>query len=184
MCVNCTDQVVQGAHAEYPATRNRTRDHLIAAEVYNQILYQLSYSRIGRSSVFQAIAQQACYPGFTLYVIYACVCVCPGHCFAEEGDPGINNTRLCCSGPSFCGGGPETKHPRVIYSGLCFQRGGTPETKHPRVIYPGHGFGAGGGESRKPRNICQGIGGAGRGSLEYLHQHMKQRVYYRRARLF
>ena len=28
-----------------PATRNRTRDHLIAAEVYSQMLYQLSYSR-------------------------------------------------------------------------------------------------------------------------------------------
>ena len=30
---------------KYPATRNRTRDHLIAAGVYNQMLYQLSYSR-------------------------------------------------------------------------------------------------------------------------------------------
>merc|ERR1712018_1078753 len=29
-----------------PATRNRTREHLIAAEVYSQMLYQLSYSRI------------------------------------------------------------------------------------------------------------------------------------------
>ena len=28
-----------------PATRNRTRDHLISAEVYSQMLYQLSYSR-------------------------------------------------------------------------------------------------------------------------------------------
>ena len=28
-----------------PATRNRTRDHLIAAVVYSQMLYQLSYSR-------------------------------------------------------------------------------------------------------------------------------------------
>ena len=28
-----------------PATRNRTRDHLIAAGVYSQMLYQLSYSR-------------------------------------------------------------------------------------------------------------------------------------------
>ena len=31
-----------------PATRNRTRDHLIAAWLYSQMLYQLSYSRIGR----------------------------------------------------------------------------------------------------------------------------------------
>jgi hypothetical protein len=29
-----------------PATRNRTRDHLIAAAVYSQMLYQLSYSRL------------------------------------------------------------------------------------------------------------------------------------------
>ena len=28
-----------------PATQNRTRDHLIAAAVYSQMLYQLSYSR-------------------------------------------------------------------------------------------------------------------------------------------
>ena len=27
-----------------PATRNRTRDHLIAAKFYSQMLYQLSYS--------------------------------------------------------------------------------------------------------------------------------------------
>ena len=29
-----------------PATRNRTRDHLITACVYSQMLYQLSYSRL------------------------------------------------------------------------------------------------------------------------------------------
>ena len=28
-----------------PATRNRARDHLIAAVIYSQMLYQLSYSR-------------------------------------------------------------------------------------------------------------------------------------------
>ena len=31
---------------ENPATRNRTRDHLIAAALYSQMLYQLSYSRL------------------------------------------------------------------------------------------------------------------------------------------
>ena len=31
-----------------PATRNRARDHLIAAAVYSQMLYQLSYSRLAR----------------------------------------------------------------------------------------------------------------------------------------
>ena len=30
-----------------PATRNRTRDHLIAAGLYSQMLYQLSHSRLG-----------------------------------------------------------------------------------------------------------------------------------------
>ena len=29
-----------------PSTRNRTRDHLIAAELYSQMLYQLSYRRL------------------------------------------------------------------------------------------------------------------------------------------
>ena len=29
-----------------PATRNRTRDHLIAAKFYSQVLYQLRYSRL------------------------------------------------------------------------------------------------------------------------------------------
>ena len=33
------------AFAINPATRNRTRDHLIAADIYSQMLYQLSYSR-------------------------------------------------------------------------------------------------------------------------------------------
>ena len=28
-----------------PATRNRTRDHLITAQIYSQMLCQLSYSR-------------------------------------------------------------------------------------------------------------------------------------------
>ena len=31
-----------------PATRNRTRDDLMAANLYSQMLYQLSYSRLGR----------------------------------------------------------------------------------------------------------------------------------------
>ena len=34
-------------HIDNPATRNRTRDHLIAAGFYSQMLYQLSYSRNG-----------------------------------------------------------------------------------------------------------------------------------------
>ena len=34
-----------------PATRNRTRDHLIAATIYSQMLYQLSYSRHVKSMV-------------------------------------------------------------------------------------------------------------------------------------
>ena len=33
-------------HDTIPATRNRTRDHLIVAVIYSQMLYQLSYSRI------------------------------------------------------------------------------------------------------------------------------------------
>ena len=37
-----------------PATRNRTRDHLIAAAFYSQMLYQLSYSRLS-SAVVKAV---------------------------------------------------------------------------------------------------------------------------------
>ena len=36
---------VQVEGGKSPATRNRTRDHLIAATLYSQMLYQLSYSR-------------------------------------------------------------------------------------------------------------------------------------------
>ena len=54
-------------------SRNRTRDHLIAAEVY-KVLYQLSYSREWRRKVFEAVGTQACYQS-TL-----CVCVCVHAC--------------------------------------------------------------------------------------------------------
>ena len=36
---------VESQGKECPATRNRTRDHLIAARIYSQMLCQLSYSR-------------------------------------------------------------------------------------------------------------------------------------------
>ena len=36
----------EGQVGQSPATRNRTRDHLIAARFYSQMLYQLSYSRL------------------------------------------------------------------------------------------------------------------------------------------
>ena len=115
-----------------------------------------------------------------------CVCVCPGHCFAEEGDPGINNTRLCCSGPSFRGGRRKQKTRASCIrefapqgGGIC--AGGRTSKTNTRRVYPGHCFWAGGGENRNPRSICQGISGAGKRSLEYLHQQMKQRVCYCRA---
>ena len=157
--------------AEYPATRNRTRDHLIAAEVYSQMLYQLSYSRRWRSTVFQAIAPQACFQGFTLDVIYiyiyicmcvcVCVCVCPGHCFAEQGNPGINKTRLCCSRASFRGGGPETKHPRVICfwpllpKGKHLRRGQDLKNKHPHHL-SGPMLRGGGWRKQKPAQHLSG----------------------------
>ena len=34
------------ASLQNPATQNRTRDHLIAAVLYSQMLYQLGYSRL------------------------------------------------------------------------------------------------------------------------------------------
>ena len=33
-------------HQKNPATRNPTRDHLMSATIYSQMLYQLSYSRL------------------------------------------------------------------------------------------------------------------------------------------
>jgi hypothetical protein len=33
--------------SQNPANRNRTSDHLMAAAIYSQMLYQLSYSRLG-----------------------------------------------------------------------------------------------------------------------------------------
>jgi hypothetical protein len=39
------DPIPRKKESESPATRNRTRDHLIAAVIYSQMLYQLSYSR-------------------------------------------------------------------------------------------------------------------------------------------
>ena len=56
-----------------PATRNRTRDHLIAAALYSQMLYQLSYSRLavcdaarrgtGHGQVWVAVMGQVPLPG-------------------------------------------------------------------------------------------------------------------------
>ena len=40
--VNCICRSEQS----HPATRNRTRDHLMPARLYSQMLYQLSYSRL------------------------------------------------------------------------------------------------------------------------------------------
>ena len=42
-------------HHENPANRNRTSDHLMAAAIYSQMLYQLSYSRLGVIAQGQAI---------------------------------------------------------------------------------------------------------------------------------
>ena len=46
--------------AKIPFTRNRTRDHLISAKVYSQMLYQLSYERCYRL-LFRL--QRCCYKG-------------------------------------------------------------------------------------------------------------------------
>ena len=37
-----------------PATRNQTRDHLMAADFYSQMLYQLSYTRLGIHELLKA----------------------------------------------------------------------------------------------------------------------------------
>ena len=43
-------------HSWNPVTRNRTRDHLIAAWIYSQMLYQLSYDRLVRARSVKLIA--------------------------------------------------------------------------------------------------------------------------------
>ena len=42
-----------------PFTRNRTRDHLISAKVYSQMLYQLSYERCGMKVALAAFPSAA-----------------------------------------------------------------------------------------------------------------------------
>ena len=49
---------MRGAQAN-PATRNRTRDHLIAAAIYSQMLYQLSYSRFQEARSTQTFVYDA-----------------------------------------------------------------------------------------------------------------------------
>ena len=53
---------------ENPATRNRTRDHLITARVYSQMLYQLSYSRLAYHGlrVNRLAWQRRCLHGYAL----------------------------------------------------------------------------------------------------------------------
>lgn len=43
-----------------PATRNRTRDHLITAWIYSQMLCQLSYSRIGSNTCELMLSRLNC----------------------------------------------------------------------------------------------------------------------------
>ena len=47
-CCGRLQSSVEVLHVKNPATRNRTRDHLITARIYSQMLYQLSYSRLER----------------------------------------------------------------------------------------------------------------------------------------
>ena len=44
-----------------PATRNRTRDHLIAAAIYSQMLYQLSYSRLATVCAISGLGEVRLY---------------------------------------------------------------------------------------------------------------------------
>jgi hypothetical protein len=50
MCLEFCLGVAAEHRAQNLATRNRTRDHLIAAALYSQMLYQLSYSRLDLST--------------------------------------------------------------------------------------------------------------------------------------
>ena len=45
------------SHNKNPANRNRTSDHLMAAAIYSQMLYQLSYSRLVETSVLMFVSR-------------------------------------------------------------------------------------------------------------------------------
>ena len=149
---------------EYPATRNRTRDHLIAAEVYSQILYQLSHSRRWRSTVFQAIAPQACYQGFTLDVIYVCLCVCVCVRATASKRKGIpdSTTRVCVvPGLRFTGGGTgNKKNARGLFGpflpkGGDLRKGKDLKNKHPQNL-SGPLLRGGGWRKQKPAQHLSG----------------------------
>jgi hypothetical protein len=48
-----------------PATRNRTRDHLIAAALYSQMLYQLSYRRGTCKQPWETMREKNIFSGST-----------------------------------------------------------------------------------------------------------------------
>ena len=58
LCAAPCEAHYQKTSNENPATRNRTRDHLIAAALYSQMLYQLSYSRVKRWNYHAADSRQ------------------------------------------------------------------------------------------------------------------------------
>ena len=87
--------------------------------------------------------------------------VCPGHCFAEEGDPGINNTRLCCSGPSFRRGGRKQKTRASLIRAFASKGGGNLrrgkdlKNKHPQNL-SGPLLRGGGWRKQKPAQHVSG----------------------------
>ena len=89
------------AKSKNPATRNRTRDHLIAAALYSQMLYQLSYSRsVGKGTCSRSFgdALRVCPSSALAPQIWNLAkkasCLCPtSKGFFEKADPG--RTRTC-----------------------------------------------------------------------------------------
>ena len=145
--------------------------------------YHLSYRRTLRGTVFQAIAPQSCYQGFTLDVIYVCVCV-RAIASQRKGIP-ESTTRVCVvPGLRFAGGAGNNKPAGHLFGPLFpkggeeIAQGGWPKKQTPAELIRATASGRGVVKTEPPRSMCQGIGGAGTGSLEYLRQHMKQRVVF------
>jgi hypothetical protein len=86
-----------------PVTRNRTRDHLMAARVYSQMLYQLSYDRLTAPSPGFVCMHVMCVPSpvDALSSVGLCCCRwCDWHvsrrCVHGEGGTGCSHQVSIC----------------------------------------------------------------------------------------
>ena len=97
----CVSMFTFNSNKQFPATQNRTRDHLIVAAFYSQMLYQLSYSRLevdikyfftvpSRRHITQSAVSRhrafvyACIYGGMYVCMYLCMFPCACVCMHED----------------------------------------------------------------------------------------------------